>query len=138
MLPASPGDSPNQLRSDIGFFQITASAPGPVVCEILCEPFKSEVSISHSPLGSESNPCWPAKPNVLGAHPPGTGPPEWGAQRRGSDPSLLGQNSAIVIILPFVGLDNTTTLPLRPNSLWFLLYIFSCSSSFLMVSSLFH
>ena len=117
MLPASPGDSPNQLRSDIGFFQITASAPGPVACEILCEPSKSEVSISQVlwvlkviPAGHQSQMSW-------GAHAPGTGPPGWGAQHGGSDPSLLGQNSAVVIILPFVGLDNTTTLTLRPKSL---------------------
>ena len=48
--PASPGDSPRSAgRSDPGSFQITA-ALHPGVCEILCEPFKSGVSISHSPL----------------------------------------------------------------------------------------
>ena len=30
---------------------MTASALGPRACEILCEPFKSGVSISHSSLG---------------------------------------------------------------------------------------
>ena len=83
LLPASPGDSPNQLRSDIGFFQMTASAPGPVASEILCEPFESEVSVSHSPLGSESNPCWPSKAKCPGGTSswhgtPRMGSPMWG------------------------------------------------------------
>ena len=37
-------------RSDLGFFQITASSLGLGACEILCAPFKSGTSISHSPL----------------------------------------------------------------------------------------
>ena len=47
----SPGGSLGPAgRSDPGSFQITASALGPGACEILCAPFTSGVSISHSPL----------------------------------------------------------------------------------------
>ena len=55
--PASPGGSPRSAGgSDPGSFQITASSMGPGVCEILCAPFESGVSISLSPLGpSEVN-----------------------------------------------------------------------------------
>ena len=51
-LPSSSlGGSPRSASgSDSGSFQITASALGPQVCEILCVPFDSGVSISHSPL----------------------------------------------------------------------------------------
>lgn len=48
---SSPGDSLGSAgRSDPGSFQITASALGPGACEILCTPFTSGLSISHSPL----------------------------------------------------------------------------------------
>ena len=36
--------------SDLGFFQIAASVLGHGVCEILCEPVKSGVSVSYNPL----------------------------------------------------------------------------------------
>ena len=51
-LPSvSPGDSPRSASgSDPESFQITASFLGPGMYEILCGPFKSGVSISHSPL----------------------------------------------------------------------------------------
>lgn len=39
------------MRSDPGSLQTTASALGPRVCEIVCAPFESEVSITHRPLG---------------------------------------------------------------------------------------
>ena len=49
--PASPRDlSRSAGRSDPGSFQIAASALGPGACEILCTPFTSGLSISHSPL----------------------------------------------------------------------------------------
>ena len=49
--PVSPGASPTSAGgSDPGSFQITASALGPGVCEILCSHFKSGVSLSHSLL----------------------------------------------------------------------------------------
>lgn len=51
MPPASPGVSPRSAGgSGPSFFQITTSAMHPVACEILCGSFKSEVSISCSPL----------------------------------------------------------------------------------------
>ena len=44
-------DSPRPAgRSDPGSYQITAFALGPSACWILCVPFKSEVSISPSPV----------------------------------------------------------------------------------------
>ena len=43
-FPVSAGGSAT------GSFQMTTSALSPRVCEILCAPFKSGVSISHSPL----------------------------------------------------------------------------------------
>lgn len=47
----SPGDSLGSAgRSDPGSFQIPASALGPGAREILCAPFTSGLSISHSPL----------------------------------------------------------------------------------------
>ena len=50
--PVSPGDSPRSAcRSDPSSCQITAFALGPGVCDILCVPFKSEVSVSPSLLG---------------------------------------------------------------------------------------
>ena len=50
--PASLGGSPGLAGgSDPGSFQISASALGLRVCEILCAPFKSGVPIPHSPLG---------------------------------------------------------------------------------------
>ena len=49
--PASLGGSPRSAGgSDPGSFQITASVLGPRACKMLCAPFKSGVSISHSPL----------------------------------------------------------------------------------------
>lgn len=52
----------------------------------------------------------------------------------GLDSLLLRENLSIVIILPFVGLDYTTSVPLLAVSLWFLLYVFSCRRSFIPVS----
>ena len=55
---ASSGDSPTSASgSDPGSFQITASALGPGVCEILWVPFMSGISISHSSL-----PLWKLSP----------------------------------------------------------------------------
>ena len=50
--PASPGHSPGPAGgSGPGSHDITALALGPGACEILCVPFKSEVSLSPSPVG---------------------------------------------------------------------------------------
>ena len=50
--PASPGYSLRPVgRPGPGSYQITAFVLGPGACEILCAPFKNEVSISPSPVG---------------------------------------------------------------------------------------
>ena len=50
--PTSPGDSPRPAgRSGPGSYQSIAFALHPGEWEILCTPFKSEVSISPSPVG---------------------------------------------------------------------------------------
>ena len=67
---------------------------------------------------SESKPCWPSKPEALGAHLPwpgtqcGTGPPHFS-----------GRISVILIILPLtghpprvLGLDCTASVPVLPSS----------------------
>ena len=52
MPPASPEDSLRSAgRCDPASFKIIVSALGPRTCEILHVPFKSEVSVSPSPLG---------------------------------------------------------------------------------------
>ena len=81
-----------------------------------------------SPSGLQSQTFW-------GTHLPGAGPPCWGAQT----PHSLGRTSAIVIILPLsfsggVGLDYIASPPLLLILLWFLLCVFSCGKSFLLVS----
>ena len=61
--PTSPRDSPRPAgRSGPGSYQITAFTFGPGTHETLCEPFKSEASISPSPA---IKPCWPSKTNAL-------------------------------------------------------------------------
>lgn len=81
---ATPGDSPGIAgRFDPGAYRVTASALGSRACEILYVPFKSEVSISCSPMGlSKNKPHWPSKLDVLGAHLPGAGPLGWVTQYR--------------------------------------------------------
>ena len=130
MPPVSPGGCSS--GSNPGFFQITASALCLRAGGILCTPFKSEVSVSNSPL---TKPCWSSKPDILGAH-----LPSGGAQCGARTPHFSGRISAILIILPFVdhpprglGLDRTASLPLLPVLLCFLLYNFSFSRSFLLV-----
>ena len=71
-------------------------------CKILHEPFKSKVSVSNSSPVHKF--CWPSKPAVLGAPLPGTGPPGWRAWCGAWTSHFLGRSSAIVFILPFVGL----------------------------------
>ena len=49
---ASPGDPPRPAGTfGPGFYQITASAPGPSARGILCVSFRSEASLSPSPVG---------------------------------------------------------------------------------------
>ena len=65
LLSASAGGSPRSAsESDQGSFQITASALGIRVCEILYEPFKSSISFSPpvllytSPTGFQRQTVW--------------------------------------------------------------------------------
>ena len=52
LLPTSLEESSRSAgRSDSGAYEITAWSWYPRVCEILCAPFKSEVSISSNSLG---------------------------------------------------------------------------------------
>ena len=120
--PASPGASPRSAgRSDPEFFQTTVSALGPTVREIVCAPFKSGVSISHSPLdhvkvspsGLQSHTFWGL--HFLLSY------PSWGAQYGTQTPCSLGRTSAVVIMFSFVdhsprgmGLECTITLPTPP------------------------
>ena len=98
------------------------------------------------PYGSpESKFCWPSEPNVLGVCISSPEPHGWRLQSGTQTLGFLGRTSSIVIILllvgcPFkgIGLDYVVTLPLLSVSLWFLLYIFSYTRSFLVGSSLFH
>ena len=139
MSPASPGGSPRSAGgSDPGSFQITASALSPGVCEILCVPFESGVSISHSPL-----PLLKVSPTDLQSQ-------MWGllsqcktqAWRAGCGPwtpCSLRRTYSIVVVLPPVvclpgdmGFYYTMSPPLVPIFLWFLLYFFSCRRSFLL------
>ena len=132
LLAASLADSPRSTdESDLGSFQITASALVPGVCEILCAPFKRGISISPSPLGLlklipaglQSQTFW-----GLGACLPGAGSLGWGAQYGAQTPRSLRSTSAVVIILtcvghPLLGCGSRlcAALPLLPILLWFLL-----------------
>ena len=143
-VPVSPVSLGGSLRSasgsDPGSFQITVSALRLKVCEICVHLlrvkslFPTALWFSHTQAilafkarPSESSSSWHRTPRLES--------PMWG-----SGPLLLGRTPAIVIILPFVGclpggmgLDCTVSLSLLPISLWFLLYIFSCGKSFLLV-----
>ena len=92
--PASLGDSPRPAgRSGPGSCQITAFALGPGVCEILCEPFKSKVSISPNPLGLLKLSLTGLQSQML-----------WGfILTWGSVLSRLWENLCNAIILQFVG-----------------------------------
>ena len=139
--PASLEGSPKSAGgSDPGSFQITASVLGLGAAEILCAPFKSGGSISYSPLAlpklsstglqsqcSEASSSWCRTLRLEN--------PMWV-----SEPSLLGENLCNCNYPPVLGsptqsmdLDSTASPPLLPILLWFLLYIFSCRRSFLLV-----
>ena len=141
MLPASPAGSLRSAGgSDLGSFQIIASVLRFGACETLGLPFKSGVCLSHSPLtllkvsltGFQSQKFWGSSSHF---RTPRVGSPMWDLA-----PSFLGRTSAVVIFLLFVGhqpgvwilaIYLVSTLP--PGFLWFLLYIFSCGRSFLLV-----
>ena len=80
--PHLQGDPPSSTgRSGLGSYRVTAFTLGPGAQEILCVPFKSEVSLSPSPWGtSEIKSYWPSKPNALEAHLPVQAPRAEGTQ----------------------------------------------------------
>ena len=89
---------------------------------------------------SQKSPHWPSKPYALEAHLPKCRTPGLGL-----GPLTPLRGSAVVIIFLFVdcapwgmGLDYFVTLPLLPILLLLRLYIFSCRSSPLVGSGLFH
>ena len=78
LLPASPGD-PLRLVGEFGgaSYEVT-TLPGPNEQWTLCVPSKSFCFPQF--LGaSVIKPCWPSKPNVLGALPSDARPLSWGA-----------------------------------------------------------
>ena len=133
---SSLGGSPRSAsESHSSFFQTTASALSPGVYEILCVPFNSRISISHSPDSPENKPHWPSKPKILGAHLPSAEPRGWRAPWGGCTPCSLGRTSTIVIILALLshlpwGLAYALPLLLLPILSYFLLYILSCRRFF--------
>ena len=146
LLPVSPRDSPRSTgRSDPGSFQIIASVLCPWACEILCAPFKSGVSISHSPLGLpkvspaglQSQTFWGL---IFLVQVPQAGDHDVGFRCLApwGEPLQLQLFSRLWVTHWGMGLDYIVTPPLLPILLWFLLYIFGCRRSFLVGSSLFH
>ena len=100
LTPASPGDSPRSAgRFDPGSYQITASALGPRVCEILCVAFRSGVSISPSPLGPPKVSPIGLKTKYSGGLSSRCRTPRLGSLTWTSDLSLLWENLCNLIIL---------------------------------------
>lgn len=114
--------------SDPGSYQMTASAWGPGMCEILCAAFNIEVSIPPPFSGTPRSKCSQiSEPNDLG------------------DFSLLSENLcncdySLICGSPTLGYGTWLyhDLPLLLVLLWFPLYVFSCKRSFRVGSSLFH
>ena len=84
-------------------------------------PFRAESLFPTVPWLSCIQASLASKSVIPGARLPSAGPVGWGAQCVARTPCFLGQTSAIVIILTFVGcirgdvgLDYTVSLPLLP------------------------
>ena len=119
---------------DLGSFHITTSALDFRAWEILCESFKSVISVSYGPPALCVQALLAFKARCSG------GLFSWyrtlglgRAQCEAQTPRSLGRMPVIVIILPFggclpgsLGLAYTASPLLLPILLWFLLYIFSC------------
>ena len=144
--PASPGDSPRTTgRSGPGSCHLIAFALATSVYEILCAPFKSEVSISPTPVGFPKLAPLAFKAKCSGVSFSQCRTPRLGSLMWGSELSLLWENLCNITILQFVGclprdmgFDYIASPPLLLVSFWFLLYVFSYRRSFLVGSSLFH
>ena len=122
--PPSTGDSLRSAgRSDPGSFQMTASALGCSAPEILCAPFKSGVSVPHSPLEL-------LKVSSTGLQSLAF----WGLVFLLQTPYLLGRSSENCSCCPICELPTwgyTATVP--PHfSLWFILDTLSCRRSSLV------
>lgn len=68
-------DSPRNQQ--VGLLQVPIKLPlclDPSAYEVLCVPFKSEVSFFHLLKLLKLSPSWPLKPNTLGFFFPGAGP----------------------------------------------------------------
>lgn len=118
------------------------------VCETLCVPFKSTISVSYTHLALlHANPAG-LQNQMFGGSSSQYRTPGWRSQCWSWPPSCFGRTTAILTIFLLVGclpgsgcrvgcLTYIVSLPLLPVSSWFLLYKFSCRKSFLLVSRLF-
>ena len=134
-------DSPRSA----GTYQITVSSLGPAACEILCVPFKSEVSISPSPLGLQKERPAGLQSQCSGGSSSQCKTPRLGSLMWGLGLSLLWENLCICNYSPIcgsptwgMGLDYIATPPTPTIFLLFLLFIFSCRRSFLVGFDPFH
>ena len=80
----------------------------------------------------------PSRPDVLGACLPGARTPTAGKPDMGLGPfTPWGEALQLWLsscsLVTYLGLDDTMSPPLLPFLLWFLLHIFSCRRSFLLV-----
>ena len=95
LSPVSPGDPPRpEGRSDPSFYEVTAFSLG---CSMHEEKMYKEWSFCFSQSGGfpviKSH--WPSKPNTLGASPPDTRPPGWGASPRAQNSHSCGKTFVI-------------------------------------------
>ena len=142
---ASLGDSPRPAgKSGPGSYQITAFALSPRACDILCTPFKNEVSVSPSPVGLlilspaglKSQMFWELIFPVQG---PQAGEPDVGLRTLTAVGEPLQCNYPPVVGHPpgGKGPDYIASPPFLPVLLWFVPYVFSCRRSFLVGCGLF-
>lgn len=129
-LPSTtPGDSPRLMGGlDPWSFQTVQSRAEEIMYKILCVSFKSRVYFSQLAGSAESKPCWSSKPVVpvlsYQCRTPVLWSPIWG-----SDSSILRVNLCSCSNFPVWGLptrgtalDYSTTLPILPILLLFVLY----------------
>lgn len=139
--PASSGGSLTLAGgSDMGSFEMTVSLLGLGAYGTWHAPFKNKVTVSYSPpvLPYASLICLQSL--MLWGFILMVQMPVLGAQCRAQKTWFLGRSSAVLIILQLeaqlprdVGLDNTMSLSFQHIPLWFLLYIFICGKTFLLV-----
>ena len=127
----SAGGSPRSASVfDPDSFQITASALS-FQASLLCVPFKSGISVSHSPLGLPKASSFSLQSQTfLGLVFSTSSAPRLGSPMRIWTSCFLGRTSVIVIILPFVGCiprgrgpTYTASPPLYPSCCGSFLYL---------------